>query len=49
MLLLIAAILAVLWLAGLLAGVGGGLIHIILVVAAVIFVYHMVAGRRHTV
>jgi hypothetical protein len=44
----LAAILAVLWLLGLLADVGGGLIHLILVIAVVLFIYHMVTGRRVT-
>lgn len=39
-------ILVVLWLLGLLADIGGGLIHILLVVALIAFIYNMVAGRR---
>jgi len=42
----IIAVLAVLWLVGLLGNIGGGLIHILLVVALVVFIYNMIAGRR---
>ena len=49
MILTIAAILAVLWLLGLIAHIGGGLIHIILVIAVVMFIYNVIAGRRHHV
>ncbi|HVC36039.1 MAG TPA: lmo0937 family membrane protein [Candidatus Dormibacteraeota bacterium] len=47
MLLLIAGILAVLWLLGLLGHIGGGLIHILLIVALIVFIYHFI-GRRKT-
>jgi uncharacterized membrane protein YtjA (UPF0391 family) len=47
MLLTIAAILLVLWLVGLLAfKTAGALIHIILVIAVILFVVHLVTGRR---
>jgi K+-transporting ATPase A subunit len=36
----------VLWLLGLIGGVGGGLIHILLVAAVIIFIYNLVVGRR---
>ena len=39
-------ILLVLWVLGLVASVGGGLIHLLLVVAVVVFVYQIVTGRR---
>jgi hypothetical protein len=42
----ILVILLVLWLVGLLAHIGGGLIHLILVVALVIFVINLLTGRR---
>ena len=42
----ILVILLVLWLVGLLANVGGGLIHLLLVVAAVVLVINLVTGRR---
>ena len=38
-------ILVVLWLIGLLANIGGGLIHLLLVVAAIILIYNLVVGR----
>lgn len=40
------AILVVLWLLGLLAHIGGGLIHILLVIALVVFIYNMITGRK---
>jgi len=40
------AILVVLWLLGFIAHIGGGLIHILLVVAAIVFIYNLIAGRR---
>ncbi|GAC1499397.1 MAG: hypothetical protein NVS1B10_02060 [Candidatus Saccharimonadales bacterium] len=46
MLTTIAVILAVLWLAGFVAHIGGGLIHLILVIALIVFVYDMLVGRR---
>jgi hypothetical protein len=36
---------AVLWLLGLLANIGGGLIHILLVVAVIVLIIHFVQGR----
>ena len=43
----IVAILVVLWLLGFLAfNVGGGLIHLLLVVAAVVIIYQLITGRR---
>ncbi|MCB5281257.1 lmo0937 family membrane protein [Arthrobacter sp. EM1] len=45
MLLWIAIILAVLWLLGLLGSIGGGFIHLLLVVAVVVLVFHFVRGR----
>lgn len=42
----ILVILLVLWLVGLLSNVGGGLIHLLLVVAAVVLVINLVTGRR---
>ena len=42
----ILVILLVLWLVGLLANVGGGLIHLLLVVAAIVLVINLVTGRR---
>jgi len=42
----ILVILLVLWLLGLLGSVGGGFIHLLLVVAAVVLVYQLMTGRR---
>src|SRR6185436_8708407 len=42
----IIVILFVLWLIGLLAHVGGGLIHLLLVVAVIVLIINLVTGRR---
>jgi hypothetical protein len=42
----ILVILLVLWLVGLIGHVGGGLIHLLLVVAAIVLVINLVSGRR---
>jgi hypothetical protein len=42
-------ILLVLWMAGFAMEVGGGLIHLLLVVAGVIFLLNLLTGRRTTV
>jgi hypothetical protein len=39
-------IILVLWLIGFLAHLGGGLIHLLLVVAVVVFVIQLITGRR---
>ena len=46
MLLTIAAILVVLWLLGFTLHIGGGLIHFLIIVALIVFIYDMVARRR---
>ena len=46
MLLTIAIILAVLWALGLLVHDGGALIHLILVIAVVVFIFHFITGRK---
>jgi hypothetical protein len=47
MLYTIAVILLVLWLLGFVAfHVGGGLIHLLLVIAVVVIVYQLITGRR---
>ncbi|HSX46703.1 MAG TPA: lmo0937 family membrane protein [Patescibacteria group bacterium] len=43
------AILLVLWLVGVIGNIGGGLIHLLLVVALVVFIVNMLTGRRSTV
>ena len=42
----ILVILLVLWLLGFLTHVGGGMIHILLVIAAIVLVINLVSGRR---
>jgi hypothetical protein len=42
----ILVILLVLWLVGFLGHVGGGMIHLLLVVAAIVLVINLVSGRR---
>jgi hypothetical protein len=42
----ILVILLVLWLVGLLTHVGGGLIHLLLVVAVIVLVINLLTGRR---
>jgi len=42
----IAAILLVLWLLGFSMHVGGGLIHALLVIAIVVFLFNVITGRR---
>lgn len=46
MILTIVGILVVLWLAGLLLDVGGSLIHTILVIAGIVFIFNLVTGRN---
>jgi Family of unknown function (DUF5670) len=47
MLMTIAVILVILWALGFFAfQIGGGIIHILLVIALVVFIYNMVVGRR---
>ena len=42
----IIVILVVLWLLGLIGHIGGGLIHALLVIAAIVLVYNLITGRR---
>ncbi len=39
-------ILVVLWLLGFIGHIGGGLVHLLLVIALVVFIYNMITGRR---
>jgi hypothetical protein len=39
-------ILLLLWLFGFLANVAGGLIHILLVIALIVFIFNLLMGRR---
>jgi hypothetical protein len=45
----IIGILLVLWLLGLVVHVGGGLIHLLLLVAVVVFLINLITGRRPAV
>jgi hypothetical protein len=45
MILTIVGILVLLWFLGLIGGVGGGLIHLLLVIAMVIFIWDLLVGR----
>jgi hypothetical protein len=42
----IVVLLLILWLLGFSFSVGGSLIHLLLVVALVVFVFNLIAGRR---
>lgn len=42
----IVVILVVLWLLGLVVNVGGGLVHLLLVIALIVIVVNLVQGRR---
>lgn len=42
----ILAIVLVLWLLGFIGGVAGGLIHLLLVIAAIVLVAQLLTGRR---
>ena len=49
MLKIILAIVLVLWLLGMVGSVGGSLIHLLLVVAAVVLILDLLGGRRSVV
>jgi len=42
----IITILVLLWLLGFIAHVGGGLIHLLLVIAAIVLIFQLITGRR---
>ena len=42
----IVAILLILWLLGMLTSVGGGLIHILLVIAVIVIVVRLLTGKK---
>jgi hypothetical protein len=48
MLMTIAAVIAVLWLLGLITGIGGSLINLLLVVAVAVLLYDLFVNRRHS-
>ena len=43
---LIAIVLVVLWVLGLALKIGGGIIHILLVIAVIVLIYRLVTGRK---
>ena len=45
----IIGVLVVLWLLGLIGHIGGGLIHILIVIAVIVLVYKLISGRSTTV
>jgi hypothetical protein len=49
MLYTVAIVLVVLWLFGLLGHIGGNLVHLLLVVALIVFIYNMITGRKTNV
>ncbi len=42
----VVVILFVLWLFGLIGHIGGSLIHVLLVVALIVFIFNLMSGRR---
>lgn len=34
------------WLAGLILKIGGGLIHLVLIIAGIIFIFQLITGKR---
>jgi hypothetical protein len=46
MLLVLAIILVIFWLIGVVVHIAGGLIHLVLLVALVMFVLHLLKGRK---
>jgi len=46
MLLTIAAILFILWLLGFTLNIGGGFVHVLIVIALIVFIYDIVVRRR---
>jgi hypothetical protein len=42
----IVAVLLILWLLGFSLSIGGGLIHLLLVVALVVFIFNLITNRR---
>jgi len=43
---LVLVVVVVLWLLGFVANIGGGLIHILLVIAVIILIYNLLTSRR---
>jgi len=42
----IVGVMVILWLLGFVLNIGGGLIHIIIVIAVIIFVFDLISGRN---
>ena len=42
----ILVVILVLWMLGLVGGIGGSMIHALLVIAAVVLLYNLLSGRR---
>jgi hypothetical protein len=42
----VVVVLVILWLLGFVIGIGGGLIHILLVIAVIVLVYRLIKGRN---
>lgn len=43
---LVIVVLVILWLAGFAMHVGGGLIHLLIVIAVIVLIFQLVTGRR---
>jgi hypothetical protein len=43
---LVVVVLVVLWLLGFVLNIGGGLIHILIVIAVIVLLYNLLVGRR---
>jgi hypothetical protein len=46
MIMTLVGLLIVLWIIGLLVHIGGGLIHLLLIAAVIIFIWNLITGRR---
>lgn len=46
MLLIIVGVLVALWLLGFIVHIGGALIHLLLVIALILFIYNLIRGRK---
>jgi hypothetical protein len=46
MLYTIVVVLVILWLLGFIAHIGGGLIHLLLVIALIVLIFNFISGRR---
>lgn len=43
---MIVLVMVVLWLLGFALNIGGGLIHVLIVIAAVVFIFDLIGGRK---